>query len=57
MEVILNRNYPRSNLVYFAVLRQFKTLCIPSEYIYISFQICKALFETSCITSGSRIEP
>jgi hypothetical protein len=33
----------------FATLRQFKTLYMSSEYICISFQSFKALFETLCI--------
>jgi hypothetical protein len=37
VEVTLNRNNPRYNSVYFATLRQFKTLYMSSEYIYISF--------------------
>jgi hypothetical protein len=45
VEFTLNHKYPRWNSVCFATLRQFKALCMSSEYIYISFQYCKALFK------------
>jgi hypothetical protein len=34
----------------FSTLRQFKTLYMSSEYIYIIPQCCKSLFATSCIS-------